>query len=224
MSTVEQSRVASKGGRIRAIFYPLQRQEIEHPRRLLKLRDILNTEVSHIAESELFFGVDDLAQSEIEYYYKKRKLWALGSSLVRSLAWGFGLLGVLMPFVAAIYTTSSVAVTNVGFMLIAISAAFAGANSLFGLTAGHMRFLIAQLRLERLMTTKRLAWRTLCETSSAGGDASPVSSSKERLDLISDYANRLYDEMAQETDGWAQDLSEAVKKLTSDIAALKKSG
>lgn len=108
--------------------------------------------------SQLFRAVDDLAEAEVSYYYRRRGTRAWISGLARFGAWVFGSIGLLLLLLAATATPDFKAVSQYGYVFLAAAASCLGANSLFGGTEGHIRFVSTQLELEKLITSARIRW------------------------------------------------------------------
>lgn len=155
----------------------------------------------------LFHAIDDLAKAEIDYYYKRRKAWARMSGICRAIAWVFGSIGVLIPLAGSLNSFSPYLNPNLGYLFLAIAGAFLAANSLFNWTEGHIRYLKAQLAIESLVTSYRIAWcRNLATFDSGAPD--PQGS----FELIADYAAALHEAISAESGEWGEAILTELKK------------
>jgi hypothetical protein len=100
-----------------------------------------------------FEAVDALANSEVLYYYSERRSRSRLSGWLRFFSWLFGTVGILLPLLATAYLPSSAGLMPWGYVALAIAASLLTANALFGASTGHIRFVTAQLSLEKLMTS-----------------------------------------------------------------------
>ncbi len=193
----------------------------EDPRRLkafrYKLKD-LNWDSQHVEDSLsiLFEAVDELAEAEVKYYYRRRGSRALVSGLCRFAGWLTGSVGLLLPLLAAAQISEVKGFAELGYVFLALSASFFGANSLFGGTEGHIRFVATQLQLEKLITDTRLEW---CQyLSSAVNDDNQISTG---FAIINAYANELYSITLAETGHWGENLRKELAKYQEQIKVKK---
>jgi len=166
--------------------------------------------------SQLFCAVDDLAEAEVKYYYRRRTTRAWISALSRVVAWVSGTIGVLLPLMAAGVTSETNNFAQYGYVFIAIAASGLAANSLFAGTAGHIRFVITQLELEKLITKARISW---CRYLQA------MTSNEEDLEkgflLIQEYATELHTATISETGRWGDALKKELAQYQKTIASKK---
>lgn len=156
--------------------------------------------------SALFKAVDGLAEAEVAYYFRRRGTRAWISGTTRTLAWGCGSIGLVLPLLASADVAALRDVGQYGYAFLAVAASFLAANSLFGGSEGHIRFVGTQLRLEKLMTASRIQWcRYLSESPST----------KEELargfDIVLAYAEELHTTTIGETGEWGASLLAALK-------------
>ena len=195
----------------------MQRLRPEDPRRMRAFREVLNGlnwDNDNLIESmsKLFFAVDELAEAEVEYYYRRRGTRALISGLTRFAAWILGSIGLLMPLLAGTMTTELKDWGQYGYAFLAGAAAFLAANSLFAGTNGHIRFVTTQLELEKLITAARIEW---CKFL-AGQHSTPDEVDK-GFSLILDYASMLHTTTITETGQWAKTLITELGKFQKTI-------
>jgi len=164
--------------------------------------------------SEVFDAVDDLATAEVQYYYRRRLTRALISSLARSAAWLLGSIGLLLPLIAGSVPDSYKELGQYGYVFLAGAACFLAANSLFGGTTGHVRFVITQLELERLITKARIEWCAF--KTEATADAN---STQRGFELILAYASDLHASTISETIDWSKTTLAELAKYQNSIEA-----
>ena len=83
----------------------IQRFRPEDPRRIQAFRSKIEglkwEKQSAVGSlSTLFAAVDDLAEAEVQYYYRRRGTRAWFSGPTRTLAWLLGTVGLLLPLLA----------------------------------------------------------------------------------------------------------------------------
>ena len=121
----------------------------EDPRRLREFRNATQGLVwddGKVVESltQLFRAVDKLAEAEVSYYYRRRGTRAWISGIARLSAWLFGSIGLLLPLLAVTTNPGFKEWTQYGYVFLAAAASCLAANSLFGGTEGHIRFVSTQ--------------------------------------------------------------------------------
>lgn len=152
--------------------------------------------------------MDELAEAGVLYYYRRRGTRALISSLTRLGAWALGTAGLLLCLLAG----TSAPWGQYGYALLAAAASCLAANSLFGGTEGHIRFVSTQLEIERLITATRVEW---CQYL-----AGPHESDERRaegFDIILGYANALHTATLAEVGRWGETLLTEVAKFRKSI-------
>jgi hypothetical protein len=203
----------------------LRKLRPEDPRRMREFRDDVNGlswKGEHVLSSlqRLHEAVDRLAEAEVRYYYRRRGTRAWLSGLCRFAAWLCGTVGLLLPLLAATTTTAFKDSGQYGYVFLAAAASALGANSLFGGTAGHVRFVSTQLALEKLITSSRVEWSLYLATT--GQSAVTEESLKAGFALISAYAMSLYSATIAETGHWAEMLVAELSKFEKKVDALEK--
>lgn len=193
----------------------------EDPGRLNEFRDAtqgLKWDEQHIGESlsQLFRAVDDLAQAEVNYYYRRRVTRAWISGITRSGAWSFGSIGLLLPLLASTANPEFEAWSPYGYVFLAAAASCLGANSLFGGTEGHIRFVSTQLEIEKLITKARVSW---CRYLVSNGDK--TQNLELGFSLIQDYADELHAATISETGHWGKTTKEALARYQENISSKK---
>ncbi|ABM03708.1 hypothetical protein Ping_1938 [Psychromonas ingrahamii 37] len=194
----------------------------EDPVRLQTFREAtqgLLWDDQHAAESlsQLFCAVDDLAAAEVTYYYRRRTTRAWISGISRFAAWVSGTIGLLLPLLATTANPEFKSLAQYGYVFIAIAASCLTANSLFGGTEGHIRFVTTQLELEKLITDARISWCHYLE--SRGGDSEDLDAG---FLLIQDYTSELYTTTLSETGRWGETMIKELTRFQKSIESRKK--
>ena len=193
----------------------------EDPRRLFAFKNAtqgLQWDKEHLPESldQLFRAVDDLATAEVKYYYRRRTTRAWISGVSRSAAWISGTIGLLLPLLAATTNPEFKGWAQYGYAFLAVAASCLGANSLFGGTEGHIRFVSTQLELEKLITKARVSWCRYLAT-----EVNNTQSYDAGFSLIQDYANDLHTTTISETGLWGETIMKELAKYQKDIDSNK---
>ncbi|MFN3579238.1 MAG: SLATT domain-containing protein [Pseudomonas sp.] len=162
--------------------------------------------------STLFAAVDDLAEAEVHYYYRRRGTRAWVSGVTRIGAWLLGTIGLLLPLLAGTAAAMFQDWGQYGYAFLAAAASCLAANSLFGGTEGHIRFVLAQLELERLITTSRVGW---CQY--LAGPHETDEGLAEGFGIILGYANALHTATLAETGRWGETLLAELAKFKQSI-------
>jgi hypothetical protein len=197
----------------------LRRRNPEDPRRLRAFRDqvkVLEWSDGTFAQSaeSLFNAVDDLATAEVSYYFKRRRTRAMLSGGLNLLTWLFGTAGILVPLIAAANDEWK-ELNQYGYVGLALAGSFFGANALFGGTSGHMRFVTAQLDLERLITTSRVAFKgylARCGTTQLTAELREAG-----VKLVEGYATDLYRTVLAETSSWRETLQAEMQQIRTRV-------
>ena len=197
----------------------LQRFRPEDPRRIKAFRAKLvglAWDKQNVAESlsALFAAVDELAEAEVHYYYRRRGTRAWISGVTRTGAWLLGTVGLLLPLLAGTDALLFKDWGQYGYAFLAAAASCLAANSLFGGTEGHIRFVSTQLELERLITASRVAWcQYLASPHETDDDIA------KGFALILGYASALYAATITETGRWGETLLVELAKFQKSIEA-----
>jgi hypothetical protein len=197
----------------------LKRLRPEDPRRIHEFREKLmplcwDSQSVVKSLSAVFYAVDDLAEAEVQYYYRRRGTRAWVSGITRLAAWVLGSVGLLLPLLAGTGSDLFKDWGQFGYVAIAGAASCLAANSLFGGTSGHVRFVSTQLELERLTTAARIEWCAFL--AEANADAASI---KKGFDLILAFANGLHTSTLAETGHWGEIALAELAKYQSSIEA-----
>lgn len=193
----------------------------EDPSKLSEFREATQAllwDEEHLTESlsQLFRAVDDLAEAEVKYYYRRRITRAWISGISRVVAWVSGTIGLLLPLLAATATPEFKELALFGYVFIAIAASALAANSLFAGTAGHIRFVTTQLELEKLMTQARISWCRYLSLRS-GDNEDP----RAGFLLIQEYATELHTITLSETGRWGETIIKELESFQKSIGQKK---
>ncbi len=153
----------------------------------------------------LFGAVDDLAEKEARYYYRRRGTRAWLSGVTRTCAWLFGSMGLLLPLLASTDGALFRAWGPYGYAFLALAASALAANALFGGSEGHVRFVATQLELEKLITASRIAWCEHLAGLNNSGNMTPEER-EQGFALILGYATKLHETAISETGRWGEAL------------------
>lgn len=195
----------------------LQRLRPEDPRRINAFRDKLEAlkwdkQNVVVSLSGLFAAVDNLAEAEVNYYYRRRGTRALISGLSRFTAWLLGSIGLLLPLLPDVQMFKDW--EQYGYVFLAGAASCLAANSLFGGTDGHIRFVSMQLQLEKLITASRVNW---CKYLAGAHETDAEIA--EGFSLILAYADSLHTATISETGRWGETLLAELANYQSSINA-----
>lgn len=196
---------------------------VEDPERLSRFLDALGTNWQNDPKDQfdrLFNAVNELAHHEILFYYRARKKQRRFSIVTRGLAILFGTAGVMAPLLAGANPDIFKGWSAYGYPLLALAAAMIVINRLFGATGGHIRYVTAQLELERVLTTFRLDWSEWRARYSSVPDTDKLYA--DGFAVLRSFCNALYKTIQEETNVWGKSVSEALQEYASTIAAQRK--
>ena len=195
----------------------------EDPRRIREFRGRLASlkwDAANVLASlnALFDAVDQLADAEVHYYYRRRGTRAWISGLARFAAWLLGSVGLLLPLLAGTAAPEFKELGQYGYVFLAGAASCLAANALFGGTSGHVRFVSTQLELERLVTKARIDWCAFL--AQAQGDADAIQTG---FAQIQSYASALHTATIAETGRWSESSVAELAKYESTVQAGRQS-
>jgi hypothetical protein len=195
---------------------------VEDPERLRDFQRAtanLNWTGDHgVALNRLFQAVNDLIQAEIVYYYRQRKRRRSYSTISRAIAILAGTAGVLLPLIAVAAPT--VVNGSFGYPFLVLSGAALAVNRLFDSSSGHIRFVTAQLDLERELTKFRIDWEHL--KSRIEGGQWLKRQSDEAFSLLRHFTDAAYLILTNETNDWGSVLVEAIKEYAQQVGSAQK--
>jgi hypothetical protein len=157
----------------------------------------------------VFDKCTDLVKGEIDYYYKSRKRSRRVSFWFRFFGLIFGTAGLLAPLLETTGLGCLKGAAPFGYLFLAISASFFAANSLFGGTSGHTRYVVTQLNLEKTLTLMVVQWSKL---------VSKNSTDEVKADFIHEKMNDVYSIIMEETDVWGKALAQAVDTYEKKVS------
>lgn len=167
-----------------------------------------------VSLNSLFGAVDELADAELRYYYRRRRTRAWISGLTRVGAWILGSIGLIIPLLAATNEPIFEGVASYGYVFLAMSGSLLAANALFGGTDGHIRFVTTQLEIEKIITKARISWCDYMNSQKAGG----VDASRGFAKIL-EYANDLHGSTIAETGRWGETLLRELAKYKQSLAS-----
>lgn len=97
-------------------------------------------------------------QGEVAYHHASRLRYARIINISRAGTFGFGLAGVMCPLVSATRDDCA-GLAQIGYLCLAVAAAFFLGNELFGGTRGYARAIATQYKLEALLQIFVLRWQ-----------------------------------------------------------------
>lgn len=185
---------------------------VEDPERLrLFLQHLENADWRGSSTASLesaFKALNDLIYHEVLFYYRARKKQRGFSIVTRGLAVLLGTCGVMVPLLAAADPLLFKPVAPYGYPLLVASGAVLLINRMFGATGGHIRYVTAQLELERIITKFRLAW---LEWLSRDTMVSERATNAEAFQLMNNFVDEAYRIIQEETNVWGKSVSEALQ-------------
>ncbi|MCG2593927.1 SLATT domain-containing protein [Ramlibacter sp. XY19] len=195
------------------------RLRVEDPRRIREFRQrlvSLKWDPANALASlkELFDAVDQLADAEVHYYYRRRGTRAWISGFARVAAWLLGSIGLLLPLLAGTAAPQFKELGQYGYVFLAGAASCLAANALFGGTSGHVRFVSTQLELERLVTKARIDWCAFLAEAEIGAVDTKTGFAQVQL-----YATALHTATIAETGRWSESSLAELAKYESSVQA-----
>lgn len=143
---------------------------------------------------------------ELEYYYKLRNRRSSVAMATRCLAFIFAMGGFLAPLIAASFPQPDWHASEVGYVMLALAGGAFAANQLFGATAGHIRFVVAQYAIERRLQDFALVWQRWRARLTGEPEAKAVDKAFVMLRQLSADAYKI---MEDETERWARMVTDA---------------
>jgi len=189
---------------------------------LNKAKSLLNDthwdgEPKPLSLDELFKALLAIACNAVTAYEKDagtKYTWARG---LKKCAIVLGTLGLLCPLVAGIAGVPSW-VTSVGYMLLAVAAALAGADTVFGLSNGRARCIATQLALKDMMVRSTLEWMAnrpkLIKPVSSPSQKDPTD---DAFELLKTFASSLFDTLRGEEQAWETDLRKRLQEFQNKL-------
>jgi hypothetical protein len=196
-------------------------QRVEDPERLRRFLERLEgadwRSGRGDALNSAFVALNDLIYHEVLFYYRARKKQRWFSILTRGAAVLLGTVGVMVPLLAGANPAYFGFAAPYGYPILVAAAAILVINRMFGATGGHIRYVTAQLELERIITKFRLAWIELLSRESTGEDAS--SKNDEPFQLMNTFVDQAYRVIQEETTVWGKSVSEALQEYETRLPA-----
>jgi hypothetical protein len=192
---------------------------VEDPERLRRFLNQLEhvdwRSSSATALEKVFSALNDLIYHEVMFYYKARKKQRVFSISTRALSVLFGSIGVIIPLLAAADPILFKSMAPYGYPLLVAAAAMLAVNRMFGATGGHIRYVTAQLELERIITKFRLKWLEWLsrDTMTVENRATPT----QAFALLNEFVDDAYRVIQEETIVWGKSVSEAIREYENRL-------
>jgi hypothetical protein len=165
--------------------------------------------------NKIYVALNDLIQSDVEYYDDQRHKQRRLSTITRGGALFFGTVGVLAPLLQNANPELFKNCAAYGYLSLAVAAAFLMWNRLFGATGGHIRYVMAQFDLGRLMTEFRLDWsHWLAENKGLTPDHNKIDKA---FAIFQKVSNKAYQIVQEETKIWGKSMSDALAEYERAI-------
>lgn len=167
-----------------------------------------------------FHALNDLIYRQIAYYDYERRGRLIWSTITRGMAAMLGIAGVVIPLLAAAGSGTFSCLAPYGYPLLVAAAAIIAMNEMFGITGGHIRYVSAQLELERITTKFNLRWAEwLCRGAKTPG---PLAANEDAFKLLNEFADEAYEVIQLETTAWGKSVLDALtgyhKRLPNQAA------
>ena len=159
------------------------------------------------------------AAASIAWYLREKRSKAACSRFLRIAALSFASIGAAVPFVTAIVDTVALQWGYLGFALAGASMAF---DRFFGFSSAWMRYLLAEMAIQRIVQDMRLQ-RTALHAARAGQPATAADIHAE-LTLLSTAAKAVHAEVERETIAWVSEFQSNVAELSALATAPKRRG
>lgn len=163
--------------------------------------------------------VESQAAASIGWYLREKRSKARWSRTLRIAAIVLATIGAAVPFVSAI--ANEVAL-QWGYLAFALAGAAMAFDRFFGLSSAWMRYLMAELSIQRILQDLRLQ-RTLLHAARAGVSPLPDDIAAE-LGLLSRTAEALHTVVEQETLAWVSEFQTNVAELSALASGPKRGG
>jgi len=191
---------------------------IEDPERLARfLRTLEKADwAAHRAAAleSVFTALNELVHHEILFYYRARKKQRFFSQFTRGAALALGSVGVMLPLLAGADPELFKPYQPYGYPFLVAAATFVAVNRMFGATGGHIRYVTAQLALERTLTKFRLEW---LEKVAAGEPDRPETAAK-AFSLMHAFVDEAYRIIQEETTVWGTGISQALDDYEAKLS------
>lgn len=187
---------------------------VEDPDRLRRFLDELTSadwqSQKQSALTKTFNALNELIHHEVQFYYRARKKQRIFSILTRGTAILFGTVGVMIPLLAGADAKLFGAAAPYGYPFLVAAGAVLAINRMFGATGGHIRYVTAQLELERIITKFRLAW--LAYLANCADNTFTASKTQDPFNLMNDFVDQAYHVIQEETVVWGKSVTEALQE------------
>ena len=150
------------------------------------------------------------AESQIEWYEKKKNPLKLASKLIRFLSILLAGIGALCPLIDATKVFGNLILSQWGYVFLALAAGIAGFDYYFGYSSGWMRKIVTQISLERVLKEFQYDWAILqANAVKSSSDFNPLAF----LNLAKDFTSRIENLVKDETDAWVAEFQTNITQL-----------
>lgn len=164
---------------------------------------------------KIYMALNDLVYHEVLFYYEARKKQRAFSVTTRGLSVLFGTAGVIIPLLASANPQFFQPIAPYGYPLLAAAASTIAVNRMFGATGGHIRYVTAQLELERIITKFRLEWLEWLSRGTITTDNSATVA--EAFELMNRFVDDAYHVIQEETVDWGASISDALREYENRL-------
>jgi hypothetical protein len=154
--------------------------------------------------------VEAQAAAAIAWYLREKRPKAAWSRFLRIAAITFATIGAAVPFVTALIDDLAL---EWGYLAFALAGAAMAFDRFFGLSSAWMRYLLAEMALQRILQDMRLQ-RTALHAARAGRAASAAEIQAE-LRLLATAAHAVHAEVERETIAWVSEFQSNVAELSA---------
>jgi hypothetical protein len=198
---------------------------VEDPVRMTEFLDAMSSAPwqgsPESALDRTFLALNELIHHEVLFYYAARRRHRRLSTLNRGLAIVLGTAGALAPLLAGADPDRFRHIGAYGYPLLVGAAAMLLVNRLFGATGGHIRYVTAQLQLERLITLFRLNWAEVL--AHRGGSSLSTAGIVQAFDLLRTFVLDAHKIIQDETNVWGKSVAEALDEYAQYVSARRPS-
>lgn len=159
----------------------------------------------------LYVWVVGNAKKQVQWYDERRKPKRLWAQVVRGAALLLATLGALCPLITPvvnIYWQSQL--PTLGYVFLAIGAAFITFDKLYGFSTSWMRYAGTQVSLEMLLREFQFDWILL---------QSQIFSAATSIQKLKEFTGKVDGIVKQETDAWITDFKNNIAELEKALKA-----
>lgn len=155
------------------------------------------------------------ADGQITWYEKGKKPKRIGSKALRFFSIIFAAVGAICPLIDAtgfFFNPDTgrnwLVLGQWGYLLLAVAAAIVGLDFYFGYSSGWMRFIVAQISIERALKEFQYDWVLLKVQQENNPSNTPIF-----LQRAKDFTLQIENIIKQETDAWVTEFQTNISQL-----------